>query len=51
MGEETENMEQKTKKWKLQWIYKALLLCFADVLIVMDLTSWRYLCDLTLESI
>lgn len=35
MGEETENMEQKTKKWKLQWIYKALLLCFADVLIVM----------------
>lgn len=35
MGEETENMEQKTKKWKLQWIYKALLLCLADVLIVM----------------
>lgn len=35
MGEETENMEQKTKKWKLQWIYKALLLCFADVLIIM----------------
>ena len=35
MGEETENMEQKTKKWKLQWIYKALLLCLADVLIIM----------------
>lgn len=35
MGEETESMEQKTKKWKLQWIYKALLLCLADVLIIM----------------
>ena len=35
MGEETENMKQKTKKWKLQWIYKALLLCLADVLIIM----------------
>lgn len=30
MGEEL-----KTKKWKLQWIYKALLLCLADVLIIM----------------
>lgn len=27
--------ELKTKKWKLQWIYKALLLCVADVLIIM----------------
>ena len=35
MGEETEKMEQKTKRWKLQWIYKALLLCLADILIVM----------------
>ena len=28
-------MEQVTKKWKLQWIYKSLLLCLADVLIIM----------------
>ena len=28
-------MEQTTKKWKLQWIYKSLLLCLADVLIIM----------------
>ncbi len=25
----------KTKKWKLQWIYKALLICLADVLIIL----------------
>lgn len=30
-----ENMEQTTKKWKLKWIYKSLLLCLADILIVM----------------
>lgn len=24
------------KKWKLQWIYKSLLLCLADILIVMS---------------
>lgn len=28
-------MEQTTKKWKLKWIYKSLLLCLADILIVM----------------
>ena len=28
-------MEQMTKKWKLKWIYKSLLLCLADILIVM----------------
>ena len=28
-------MEQTTKKWKLQWIYKSLLLCLADMIIVM----------------
>lgn len=28
-------MEQVTKKWKLQWIYKSLLLCLADVLIIV----------------
>ena len=28
-------MKQKVGKWKLQWIYKALLLCMADILIVM----------------
>ena len=28
-------MEQKVEKWKLQWIYKAVLLCMADILIVM----------------
>ena len=30
-----ETMEQTTKKWKLKWIYKSLLLCLADILIVM----------------
>ncbi len=30
-----ETMEQMTKKWKLKWIYKSLLLCLADILIVM----------------
>ena len=30
-----ENMEQTTKKWKLKWIYKSLLLCLADILIVL----------------
>ena len=29
-------MEQTTKKWKLQWIYKSLLLCLADMIIVMS---------------
>lgn len=28
-------MEQMTKKWKLKWIYKSLLLCLADIVIVM----------------
>lgn len=28
-------MEQTTKKWKLQWIYKSLLLCLVDMIIVM----------------
>lgn len=31
----TETMEQTTKKWKLKWIYKSLLLCLADTVIVM----------------
>lgn len=30
-----EIMEQMTKKWKLKWIYKSLLLCLADIVIVM----------------
>ena len=28
-------MEQRIEKSKLQWIYKALILCMADILIVM----------------
>ena len=28
-------MEQRIEKWKLQWIYKALILCMADILIVL----------------
>lgn len=35
MGEEKIIMEQKIQKRKLQWIYKALLLCMADIVIVM----------------
>lgn len=27
-------MEQKVGKWKLQWIYKALVLCVTDILII-----------------
>lgn len=30
-----ETMEQTMKKWKLKWIYKSLLLCLADIVIVM----------------